>query len=130
MPGRSQNHVIVLPDADMTSARRSSATALLDVLASVASRFLSRSPSAKRKRLFVTPSLSRQSLKVGNGLEDGVQMGPVITPQSKSRVESLIANGEKEGAKFLIDGRNPKIPRRIRKFREAYYSRWVPPPAN
>ena len=29
-------------------------------------------------------------LKVGNGLEDGIQMGPVITPQSKERVESLI----------------------------------------
>ena len=36
-------------------------------------------------------------LKVGNGLEDGVQMGPVITPQSKERVESLIGLGEKQG---------------------------------
>src|SRR5207237_3548649 len=50
-------------------------------------------------------------LKVGNGLEDGVQMGPVITPQSKDRVESLIGLGEKQGAKVLLDGRNPKVPR-------------------
>ena len=48
-------------------------------------------------------------LKVGNGLEDGVQMGPVITPQSKERVESLIGVGEKQGAKVLLDGRNAKI---------------------
>ena len=38
-------------------------------------------------------------------------MGPVITPQSKSRIESLIATGEKQGAKVLLDGRNPKIPK-------------------
>ena len=38
-------------------------------------------------------------------------MGPVITPQSKERVESLIGVGEKQGAKVLLDGRNPKIPK-------------------
>src|SRR6202034_4647893 len=48
-------------------------------------------------------------LKVGNGLEEGVQMGPVITPQSKERVESLIGVGEKQGAKVLLDGRNAKV---------------------
>jgi malonate-semialdehyde dehydrogenase (acetylating)/methylmalonate-semialdehyde dehydrogenase len=48
-------------------------------------------------------------LKVGNGLDEGVQMGPVITNQSKSRVESLIATGEHEGAKVVVDGRNARI---------------------
>ena len=33
-------------------------------------------------------------------------MGPVITAQSKTRIESLIAKGEKEGAKVILDGRN------------------------
>jgi len=50
-------------------------------------------------------------LRVGNGLDEGVQMGPVITPQSKSRVESFITLGEKQGAKVLLDGRNSKVPR-------------------
>jgi malonate-semialdehyde dehydrogenase (acetylating)/methylmalonate-semialdehyde dehydrogenase len=40
-----------------------------------------------------------------------VQMGPVITPQSRERVESLISLGEKQGAKVLLDGRNSKIPK-------------------
>jgi malonate-semialdehyde dehydrogenase (acetylating) / methylmalonate-semialdehyde dehydrogenase len=38
-------------------------------------------------------------------------MGPLITPLSKSRVESLIGAGQKEGAKVLLDGRNAKIPK-------------------
>jgi malonate-semialdehyde dehydrogenase (acetylating) / methylmalonate-semialdehyde dehydrogenase len=36
-------------------------------------------------------------------------MGPVITPESRQRVESLIGKGESEGAKVLVDGRNPLI---------------------
>src|SRR5207237_8113699 len=51
------------------------------------------------------------SLRVGNGLDEGVQMGPVITPQSKSRVESLIGVGEKQGAKVRLDGRDERIPK-------------------
>ena len=54
---------------------------------------------------------SAASLRVGDGLEEGVQMGPVISAQSKSRVESLIGIGEKEGAKVLLDGRNTTIPK-------------------
>jgi malonate-semialdehyde dehydrogenase (acetylating) / methylmalonate-semialdehyde dehydrogenase len=50
------------------------------------------------------------SLKVGNGLDEGVQMGPLITRQSKTRVESLIDSGTREGAKLLLDGRQPRIP--------------------
>jgi malonate-semialdehyde dehydrogenase (acetylating) / methylmalonate-semialdehyde dehydrogenase len=50
-------------------------------------------------------------LRVGNGLDEGVQMGPVITKQSKARVESLIGMGEKQGAKVILDGRNAKVPK-------------------
>jgi malonate-semialdehyde dehydrogenase (acetylating) / methylmalonate-semialdehyde dehydrogenase len=46
------------------------------------------------------------SIRVGNGLEPGVQMGPVITRESKARVESLIGQGVKDGANLLLDGRN------------------------
>ncbi len=45
------------------------------------------------------------SLKVGNGLDPGTQMGPVITPASRDRVVSLIGQGAGDGAKPIIDGR-------------------------
>ena len=45
------------------------------------------------------------SLRVGNGLDKDVRMGPVITPESKTRIEGLIAKGADEGAKVLLDGR-------------------------
>jgi malonate-semialdehyde dehydrogenase (acetylating)/methylmalonate-semialdehyde dehydrogenase len=37
-------------------------------------------------------------------------MGPVITPQSKTRIQDLIQKGVDEGARLLVDGRNPVIP--------------------
>src|SRR5262249_45883751 len=44
-------------------------------------------------------------IRVGNGLEDGVQMGPVISPESKHRIEGLIDRGVKDGAQLTLDGR-------------------------
>ncbi len=47
---------------------------------------------------------------VGNGLEAGIEMGPVITTESKTRIERLIQTGADEGALILVDGRYPSIP--------------------
>ncbi len=45
----------------------------------------------------------------GYGLEDGVQMGPVITPESRERIEGLIEQAVKDGARPVVDGRRPDI---------------------
>lgn len=43
--------------------------------------------------------------KVTNGLSEDSQMGPVITPDSKLRIERLIGEAHQEGARILVDGR-------------------------
>jgi len=45
----------------------------------------------------------------GFGLDEGVEMGPVITPESKARIEKLIDKGIEEGASLLLDGRGATI---------------------
>ena len=47
--------------------------------------------------------------KVGYGLDDDTQMGPVIDNNSKVRIESIIADGEKQGINVLVDGRNKAV---------------------
>jgi malonate-semialdehyde dehydrogenase (acetylating)/methylmalonate-semialdehyde dehydrogenase len=47
--------------------------------------------------------------KVGYGLDDGIEMGPVITPQSKERIEGLVEKGIAEGAQILVEGRDAVI---------------------
>ena len=48
---------------------------------------------------------STQNRITGFGLDDGVEMGPVITSESKNRIEQLIAEGIAEGANPVVDGR-------------------------
>ncbi|KAG0150254.1 hypothetical protein CROQUDRAFT_652693 [Cronartium quercuum f. sp. fusiforme G11] len=50
-----------------------------------------------------------RSLKVGNGLHEQTEIGPVISPQAKKNIEALIGSAEKEGGKILLDGRNVRV---------------------
>lgn len=43
------------------------------------------------------------------GDQPGADLGPLISPQAKERVCSLIEKGVKEGASLLLDGRNVKV---------------------
>ena len=51
----------------------------------------------------------RVGIRVGNGLEEGVGMGPVITPPAASRILGLIDKGVADGGKLLLDGRDAAI---------------------
>jgi malonate-semialdehyde dehydrogenase (acetylating)/methylmalonate-semialdehyde dehydrogenase len=110
--GGAKNPVIVLPDADMTMATQiisDSAFGCAGQRCLAVSVAVTVGEAQTTFRDAITESASK--LRVGNGLDEGVQMGPVITPQSKQRIESLIGVGQKQGAKVVLDGRNPKIPR-------------------
>jgi malonate-semialdehyde dehydrogenase (acetylating)/methylmalonate-semialdehyde dehydrogenase len=48
-------------------------------------------------------------LKVGDPLDETVQMGPVVSKQHQERVLGHIERGVKEGAKLLLDGRQVKV---------------------
>jgi len=50
-----------------------------------------------------------KTLKMGAGTEKGADLGPVISKQAKTRIEALIEQGVKEGAKLELDGRNAKV---------------------
>ena len=51
-----------------------------------------------------------KTLKVSVGTEEGADLGPLISRQAKARVESLIEQGVREGAKLELDGRGIKVP--------------------
>ena len=108
--GGAKNHVIILPDADMPMATQiisDSAFGCAGQRCLAVSVAVTVGDAQKQFRDAIADTASR--LKVGNGLDDGIQMGPVITAQSKARIESLVARGEGDGAKVLLDGRNAKI---------------------
>src|SRR5271168_3291691 len=108
--GGAKNHVIVLPDADMPMATQiisDSAFGCAGQRCLAVSVAVTIGEAQKTFRDSITESAA--NLRVGNGLDADVQMGPVITRQSKERVQDLIGVGARDGAKVVIDGRNPKV---------------------
>jgi malonate-semialdehyde dehydrogenase (acetylating)/methylmalonate-semialdehyde dehydrogenase len=108
--GGAKNHVVVLPDADMELATQiisDSAFGCAGQRCLAVSVAVTIGEAQKTFSNAIADAASK--IKIGNGLESGVQMGPVITPQSKKRIESMIELGVGEGAKAIVDGRNAKV---------------------
>jgi malonate-semialdehyde dehydrogenase (acetylating) / methylmalonate-semialdehyde dehydrogenase len=105
--GGAKNHALILPDADVsTTAQIISDSAF----GCAGQRCLAVSVAVtvgEAREIFRDQIVGvASSIRVGNGLDGGVQMGPVINPESKSRIESLIAKGERDGGRLLLDGRD------------------------
>jgi malonate-semialdehyde dehydrogenase (acetylating)/methylmalonate-semialdehyde dehydrogenase len=109
--GGAKNPVVVMPDADEDTTVRIIADSAFGcagqrcLAASIVITVGSAGESFNEK--IVKAAIAR---KVGNGLADGVDMGPVITSESKKRIEGLIRQGIDEGGKLLVDGRGITVP--------------------
>lgn len=104
--GGAKNYAVVLPDADLETATQiisDSAFGCAGQRCLAVSVALTVGDARQSFRDAITHAAG--SIKVGYGLDEGVQMGPVISPQSKSRIEGLVKQGTREGATVLLDGR-------------------------
>ncbi len=110
--GGAKNHIIVLPDADLDSTTKAVVSSLFgsagqrclagSVVVGVGDAYL-----PMRESLLEAAS----SLRLGYGLEEAVDMGPVISSRHRERVVGYINTGEREGARLLLDGRGARVAR-------------------
>jgi malonate-semialdehyde dehydrogenase (acetylating)/methylmalonate-semialdehyde dehydrogenase len=109
--GGAKNHMVVLPDADLelaadavvgaaygSTGQRCMAVAVLVTVGDVADRLLP----------LVCARIAR--LRVGPGLAEGSEMGPLVTHEHLERVRRLVDEGVAEGADLVIDGRAVTVP--------------------
>jgi malonate-semialdehyde dehydrogenase (acetylating)/methylmalonate-semialdehyde dehydrogenase len=102
----AKNHSIVMPDANLDGAinqimnaaygsagERCMAAAVVVTVGDVAEPFMEKLVEAVDK------------ITIGNGMEEGVFLGPVIRDSHKAKTEQYIELGEKEGATLVRDGR-------------------------
>jgi len=109
--GGAKNPIIILPDADLEMTTRITADSAFGCAGQrCLAASLAITVGDARDPFTEALTEAASSRVVGYGLEDGVQMGPVITTQSKSRIEGLIETGADEGAHLLVDGRGTSIP--------------------
>lgn len=109
--GGAKNPVVILPDADLETTMR---IVMDSAFGCAGQRCLAASVVVPvgEVRKTVTEMLAEaaQQRVVGYGLDPKVQMGPVISKESKQRILSLIEQGLAEGARILVDGRQARIP--------------------
>jgi len=104
--GGAKNHMVVMPDADIeqtvdaligsgygSAGERCMAISVAVLVGDVADKVL--------------PLLAERAktLKIRNGTDLDAEMGPIVTRAAHERITGYIAQGEKEGAKLLVDGR-------------------------
>src|SRR5712691_2575763 len=115
--GGAKNFIVVMPDADFD---RSIGVITESFYGCAGERCLAGSvlvpvgQAHKEARERIVSSAG--ALRVGDGAEPGVAMGPVIRAQHRDKVLSYIEKGVAEGAKLVLDGRNLKVPEREKGF--------------
>jgi malonate-semialdehyde dehydrogenase (acetylating)/methylmalonate-semialdehyde dehydrogenase len=108
--GGAKNHLVVMPDADMEQA----ADALVGAgYGSAGERCMAISAvvtvgdAAEPLLEKLVPKI--EALKIGTGMDNDNEMGPLITAEHRDKVRAYIDLGEEEGATVLVDGRQHAI---------------------
>ena len=111
--GGAKNHMLVLPDADIgmaadaavsagygSAGERCMAISVVVAVGAVADPLI----EAIKERM--------AKVRVGPGMEDGNEMGPLITREHRDKVASYVDNARNEGAKVEVDGRKDPVSKR------------------
>jgi malonate-semialdehyde dehydrogenase (acetylating)/methylmalonate-semialdehyde dehydrogenase len=108
--GGAKNAVVVMPDAEIDKGIPSLITSFYGC---AGERCLSGSILVSvgdiHEELKEKFTAAAKALRVGNGLDQPTQMGPVISARHKERVLGYIEKGLAEGAKLVLDGRNIQV---------------------
>ncbi len=109
--GGAKNFIVVMPDADLDRAIPTIAESLYGCagercLAGSVLLPVGSAHAPVRERLAEAAS----TMVVGDGLEPGVQMGPLISARHLDRVRGYLGQGVSEGARLVVDGRARRLP--------------------
>jgi len=109
--GGAKNHMVVMPDADLDKA----ADALIGAgYGAAGERCMAISVvvavgDATADALVERLAPKVRALRVGNGMDEQVEMGPLITAQHRERVIGYIDDGVAAGAELVVDGRGCRV---------------------
>jgi malonate-semialdehyde dehydrogenase (acetylating)/methylmalonate-semialdehyde dehydrogenase len=104
--GGAKNHMIVLPDADIDMAADAAVSAAYGSAGErcmAISQVVAVGDAADRLVQAIQERLPK--IKVGNGLEPDVEMGPLVTKEHRDKVASYIDGARDQGADVVADGR-------------------------
>ena len=106
----AKNHAVVMPDANKEQTLNNLVGA---AFGAAGQRCMAASTAVLvgEARNWIPDLVSKsRTLKVNAGMEPGTDVGPVVSCAALSRVNGLIERGVAEGARLVLDGRNPQVP--------------------
>uniref|UniRef100_A0A8C8IHV6 Methylmalonate-semialdehyde/malonate-semialdehyde dehydrogenase [acylating], mitochondrial n=1 Tax=Oncorhynchus tshawytscha TaxID=74940 RepID=A0A8C8IHV6_ONCTS len=105
----AKNHGVVMPDANKENTLNQLVGAAFGA-AGQRCMALSTAILVGEAREWLPELVERsKALRVNAGDQPGADVGPLISPEARARVEMLIQSGVDEGATLLLDGRNVHI---------------------
>ncbi|GME51267.1 putative methylmalonate-semialdehyde dehydrogenase protein [Neofusicoccum parvum] len=104
----AKNHAAVLPDCNKNHALNAIAGAAFGAAGQRCMALSTLVLVGETKDWVAEIAERAKGLSVNGGFEPGADLGPVISPEAKKRIEELIASAEEEGATILLDGRGYK----------------------
>jgi malonate-semialdehyde dehydrogenase (acetylating)/methylmalonate-semialdehyde dehydrogenase len=107
--GGAKNHLVVMPDANMPKTVEniiSSAFGAAGERCLAGSVLVPVGDAADPLLKLLVEKVN--AMRVGDGSEEGVGMGPLVTKDHRDRVAGYIQKGVAEGARPLLDGRERK----------------------
>ncbi|MCJ1272607.1 hypothetical protein MMC21_000393 [Puttea exsequens] len=104
----AKNHAAVLPDCNKNHALNSIAGAAFGAAGQRCMALSALVMVGETKDWLPEVAERAKKLNVNGGFEEGADLGPLISPQSRKRIESIVASAEEEGATILLDGRGYK----------------------
>ncbi|KAF2270536.1 methylmalonate-semialdehyde dehydrogenase mitochondrial precursor [Lojkania enalia] len=107
----AKNHAAVLPDCNKNHALNAIAGAAFGAAGQRCMALSTLVLIGETKEWVPEIAERAKNLKMDGGFEEGADLGPVISPEAKKRIEGLIASAEEEGATIVLDGRGQKPPK-------------------
>lgn len=104
----AKNHAAVLPDANKNQALNAIAGAAFGAAGQRCMALSALVMVGQTKEWLPEIAERAKNLNVNGGFEEGADLGPLISPQSKERIEGIVQSAEEEGATILLDGRGYK----------------------
>jgi malonate-semialdehyde dehydrogenase (acetylating)/methylmalonate-semialdehyde dehydrogenase len=106
----AKNHGVILPDASKESCLNQLIGAAFGA-AGQRCMALSTAVMVGESKNWIPELVERaKKLKLNAGDQPGADIGPLISPDAKARVEQLVESGVREGATLALDGRNTVVP--------------------
>jgi len=104
----AKNHAALLPDCDKQHALNAIAGAAYGAAGQRCMALSALVTVGTSKEWLPELAEKAKGLNVNGGFEEGADLGPLISPQARERIEALVASAEEEGATVLVDGRGYK----------------------